>query len=225
MIGIEKTTLESSAMTKIILGSPVGKNHQIDIRSAGYCYLEAQAPNVTWRYSSTRSAGSSRSQIVYEAIKDAEVTHVYTVDSDTIPPTGTLDRLLKYNVPIVAGIYPVYLEQGLCWSFAVGKEWWSIDKSLPEGLIEATIICGSTVLIKREVFLKLEFPWFHDVIQFDDSGNDISYGEDVYFSDHAREAGFKLMVDPKIVCDHYNYASLLNFGSNYEMVYDRGVKL
>ena len=33
-------------------------------------------------------------------------------------------------------------------------------------------------------------------------------GEDEYFSRLAREAGYELMVDPTIICEHYNYGSL-----------------
>ena len=213
-------------MTKTVIGTPVGKDHQIDIRTAGYCHLEAQNPNVEWKYASTRSAGSSRNQIAYFAIKDPDVTHVYSVDSDTIPPTGTLQRLLKYDLPIVAGIYPVYVHNELHWSFVVDGAFWPVWKPLPKELIEVEAIGGSTHLNKREVFETIEQPWYQMVLTtIDKNGCDWSHGEDIYFSKKARAAGFKLMVDPTIICDHYNYASLLALGSDYEMVYDKGVQL
>jgi hypothetical protein len=207
-------------MAKVIIGTPVGKDCQIDIRTAGYCHLEAQSPGVEWRYAATRSAGSSRSQIARLALEDLDVTHVFTVDSDTIPPTGTLQRLLSYNLPIVAGIYPLSLEDGIKWSFMVDDEWWPMDKPLPDGLIEATAIAGSSHLVKREVFESLEWPWYKGVFEFDGDGTDRSYGEDMYFSKNARAAGWKLIVDPSVICDHFNYVSLLSMGGKYTMVYD-----
>ena len=41
-----------------------------------------------------------------------------------------------------------------------------------------------------------------------DDGRCYDEGEDEYFSRLAIEAGYELMVDPTIICEHYNYGSL-----------------
>jgi len=208
-------------MAKVVIGMPVSKDCQVDIRTAGYCHLEASCPDVEWRYAATRSAGTGRSQIFFHALKDPDVTHLYSMDSDTVPPTGTLQRLLKYNLPVVAGIYPLNLERGVVWSFTLDGDWWPIDKPLPSKPFEVDHIAGSTHLVKREVLESIEFPWYRDSFSSNSDGTYKNYGEDMYFSDRAKEAGWKIVVDPVIVCDHFNYTSLLSLGSNYEMVYDR----
>jgi len=50
------------------------------------------------------------------------------------------------------------------------------------------------VLIKTDVFRKMEFPWF-DL-------KEGSYGQDIYFWSKAKDAGIKLAVDTSLQCGH-----------------------
>jgi len=193
----------------IVIGVPVGKNHTIDVRTAAYCSAEAMRPGVTWGYVASRDAGVGRSTFVYQALKNPDVTHLYFMDYDVVPPNGTLQRLLNYDLPIVAGIYPMSIDE-LSWSFKTnGNNWQNAKETLPDKLMEVAAIGGSTLLIKREVFTKLERPCFKIVYrEIDEKGKCYDEGEDEYFSRIAREAGYKLMVDPTIICKHYNYREL-----------------
>jgi hypothetical protein len=191
----------------VVIGVPVDKNHTIDVRTAAYCSAECNS-NVQWGYASSREAGIGRSTFAYTALKDLGVTHLYFIDSDVVPPLGSLHKLLCHDLPIVAGIYPMRTNED-SWSFKTGDGWRSRSEELPEGLIDATCVGGSTLLIKREVFEKIERPWFKIVYRaIDDEGQCYDEGEDEYFSRIAREAGYKLMVDPTIICKHYNYREL-----------------
>ena len=207
-------------MTKVVIGIPIGKDCQVDIRTAGYCAEEAKHPDVHWGYASTRDAGVGRDAIAYFALKDPDVTHLYFMDYDVVPPAGTLQKLLGYDVPIAAGIYPMLTEDCASWSFKIGDDWWPTSKPLPNGLVEADMVGGSTVLIKREVFENIERPWwkmqYHPI---DDKGIYLRWGEDEYFSLLGRAAGYKIMVDPMIICDHFNYKSLLTLTTGYTMEY------
>ena len=192
----------------IVIGVPVGKNHIIDVRTAAYCSAEASRPGVRWGYASSREAGVGRSTFAYNALKDPAVTHLHFVDSDVIPPNGTLQKLLSYDLPIVAGIYPMLMNVP-CWSFKIGVGWQNKEIPPPDKLAEVSCIGGSTILVKREVFERLERPWFKIVYKaIDDNGRCYDEGEDEYFSRIAREAGYKLMIDPTIICKHYNYGEL-----------------
>ena len=192
----------------VVIGVPVDKDCRIDVRTAAYCSMESLRPDTKWSYVSSRDAGVGRSTIVYFALKDPEVTHIYFVDYDVVPPNGTLQKLLAHDVSIVAGIYPM-LTTELSWSFKVDGEWRLQSELLPDELTEATCVGGSTLLVKREVFEKLESPCFKIVYkEVDDSGKCYDEGEDEYFSRIVREAGFKIMVDPTIICEHFNYRSL-----------------
>jgi len=70
-------------------------------------------------------------------------------------------------------------------------------------------LAGSTLLVKREVLEKLPNPPFKiKYKEITDDGRCYDEGEDEYFSRLAREAGYKLMVDPTIICKHYNYGEI-----------------
>jgi hypothetical protein len=69
-------------------------------------------------------------------------------------------------------------------------------------------VAGSVLLVKREVFEKLPNPCFHIEYKAITDGRCYDEGEDEYFSRVAIEAGYKLMVDPTIVCKHYNYGEI-----------------
>ncbi len=190
----------------IVIGVPVDKDFNIDVRTAAYCAAEAMRPGVRWGYASSRDAGVGRSTIMHVALKNPDMTHVYSMDSDVVPPNDTLQKLLDYDFPIVAGVYPM---KGNMWSFKVGSGWCFRNESLPDKLFEATCIAGSTVLIKREVFEKLREPYFNVAYRaIDEKGMCYDEGEDEYFSRIAIEAGYKLMVDPTIICKHFNYGEI-----------------
>ena len=192
----------------IVIGVPVPKDYSCDVRTAAYCSAEASHPGVVWGYVASRECGVGRSTFVYNALKNPAVTHVYCMDYDVVPPNGTLQKLLDYDLPIVAGIYPMCTNVP-CWSFKNGNGWQNKEKPLPDKLMEVTCIGGSTVLIKREVFEKMERPWFKIVYKaIDEKGLAYDEGEDEYFSRIARETGYKLMVDPTIICKHYNYREI-----------------
>ena len=194
----------------IVIGVPVPKDYSIDVRTAAYCSAEAMRPGVQWGYVRSREAGVGRSTFAYNVLKDPEVTHLYFMDSDVVPPLGSLQKLLAHDLPIVAGIYPMMANK-LVWSFKTGDWWKDASESLGDELIKATAIGGSTLLIKREVIEKLENPCFKITYEaVNEAGRCYDEGEDEYFSRIAIEAGYDIMVDPTIICDHFNYKSLFS---------------
>jgi len=201
----------------IVIGVPVDKDHTIDVRTAAYCSAEAMRPGVKWGYVSSREAGVGRSTFAYSALKDPKVTDLYFVDSDVVPPNGTLQKLLAHDLPVVAGIYPMNVNGEKAWSFKAEGEadtktygdWRRKGSKLPEGLMNATAVGGSTLLVKREVFEKLKRPWFLIVYKpIDEEGRCYDYGEDEYFSKIVIEAGYEIKVDTSIICKHYNYGEI-----------------
>jgi len=201
----------------IVIGVPVDKDHTIDVRTAAYCSAEATHPGVKWGYVASREAGVGRSTFAYYALKDLAVTHLYFVDSDVVPPLNTLQKLLSFDLPIVAGIYPMNVNGERAWSFKTDDKadskvyggWRKKGPPLPDGLMRVTAIGGSTLLVKREVFERIKRPWFKIVYKaIDEEGHAYDEGEDEYFSRIVREAGYKILVDPTIVCKHYNYGEL-----------------
>lgn len=192
----------------ILIGVPVDKDYRIDVRTAAYCASEAKAVDVAWGYVSSRDAGVGRSTIIHTILQNPDITHFYSIDSDVVPPDYTLNKLLSYDLPIVAGIYPM---KGNLWSFKLNNQsnWQPRTEPLPDKLFEATCIGGSTILIERGVLVRLGEPCFNvSYRKIDDRGMCYDEGEDEYFSRVAREAGYKIMVDPQVICKHYNYGEI-----------------
>ena len=191
----------------IVIGVPVPKDHSIDVRTAAYCSAEAMRPGVQWGYCSSKECGVGRSAFANSVLGNPDVTHIFNIDADVVPPPNTLQKLFDYDLPIVAGIYPTVTKGNKTWSFKTddSAEWQLRDEPLPKGLTEVTAIGGSTVLIKREVFVHLDLPWFMASYNID---GEYSEKEDEHFSRMARDAGYKLMIDPSIVCKHYNYGEV-----------------
>lgn len=192
----------------IVIGVPVNKDHAIDVRTAAYCSAEAMRPGVQWGYVASREAGVGRSTFAYYALKDPKVTHLYFIDFDVVPPPDSLQKLLGHDLPIVAGIYPMMANEKV-WSFKVDDKWRPYGDPLCTGLMKASCVGGSTLLVKREVFEKIERPWFKIVYKpIDENGKCYDLGEDEYFSMKAIEAGYDIMVDPTIICKHFNYGEI-----------------
>ena len=170
----------------------------------------------------------ARNQIVAKLEKD----WLFFMDDDHIFPPETLQRLLSWDVPIVSGLYfkspgnPVphayhYMweqhnqagakEQGDHFYMAMINEVAAYltkftDKIkdgppsaiLPatrEDLLEVDGCGGGCLLIHRRVFEAMEPPYFQC-----NPGTFI--GEDFYFCRKAQAAGFKVYVDPGIICGH-----------------------
>lgn len=192
----------------IIICVPVPKDFSIDVRTAAYCSAEAMRPGVKWGYASSRDCGVGKSTSIFYALKDPDVTHIYTMDYDVVPPDGALQRLLDHDLPIVAGIYPMMTHEKV-WSFKLNHGWQSKNELLPKGLTKVKAIGGSTVLVKREVLEKMGRPWWMTVYKpIDDEGRCYDLHEDEFFSKRATEAGYDLIIDPTVICRHYNYGEI-----------------
>lgn len=140
-------------------------------------------------------------------------THLLMIDSDTIPPEDVVSRLLSHGKDITSGLTPIL-------SFNSDEQSWeTYDNCFVEaerdetGKIVKTFIaarhtglqevfrCGaSCILIKREVFEKLEKPYFRFITNEDNTSHVRS--EDINFCDEARKAGFSIFADTEVACSH-----------------------
>lgn len=159
----------------------------------------------------------ARNQIVEYFLKGS-FTHLFFIDSDTIPPRDALERLLSHDKDIVSGLTPILRldpKEGLvthdnCFTHK------DID---PNGNVEKTHIairntglkeifrCGAAcLLIKRGVFETLSKPYFTFIYNAD--GTEHTRSEDINFCDKAIEHGFEIYADTDVVCQHSKEAVL-----------------
>ena len=126
------------------------------------------------------------------------------IDADITPPAEAPWRvfnLMKHDLPVVGAV---------CFSFQFQEPFAVVLEYVPEedgyrqverleGLVEVDATGMSCIAIHRSVFEKVKPPYF--VTKIGDDG-DIQRGEDFWFCERVREAGFKIHVDCSIVCGH-----------------------
>lgn len=123
---------------------------------------------------------AQRTGLVKEAI-ERHFGHILFIDSDMRFPEDLYEKLKAHNKDIVGVNYRH--RQGNKW--AIGK-----PSTMMKGLEEVDVIGFGAILIRTEVFVLTEAPWF--ATPYDGQG---FVGEDVFFCRKAKEAGYKIFVD------------------------------
>lgn len=146
---------------------------------------------------------NARNHIVQEFLK-SDATHLFFIDSDTIPPLDALKRLIAHDRPIISAVTPIielndetgeYYRKWNC----VGMD----DKHMSPntGTRQCKGAGSSCILIKREVFEKLEMPYYRFVYT-DDAGKSVVVSEDIYFIINCLSKGIETYADTSIICRH-----------------------
>lgn len=163
---------------------------------------------------SVQPVDNARNEIVEEFLK-SDCTHLFFVDSDTIPPEDALDKLLAIDSDIATGITPIIeLDQNRVndsSGFYKRSNILGMDDQLvqPEtGIVDAKGTGGACLLIKRHVIEKMSKPLFRFIYK-DCHPDGVDFGtkkdmmsEDYYFCAKALNEGFSIKCDSSIVCRH-----------------------
>jgi len=179
-----------------------------------------------------------RNLLLKRFVDDRRWTHLLFVDTDEVVEPDTIDRLLVHNHPLVCGPVPTlhqrYGPPDEPRGVTVGTNIMVFDEpSLrgravapdepeagyrrvdPDDFPDRPFFCDASglglCLIHRRVVEQIAPPWCRFIGQFD--GEHV--GEDVYFFRQAREAGFRLLVDPSVSADHYKAIDLTHLDLLY----------
>jgi len=150
---------------------------------------------------------------------DERYTHYLMLDSDIGFEPEDVEQLLKYDRPIISGVYKRRDSHLLCcgnFTVAVG----AVDKGLDPrsgGLVEVDWCGAGFLLVKAEVFETMNAPWFYHewVENTDDTGRKHrdQTGEDISFCVKAKRNGYKIVVDADCRVDHITNKHLA-YGGN-----------
>jgi len=184
---------------------PCGLDRKIDGAAAIWCATQVVQWKATWDVIPGRQAEDSRNHGIRKYLEYKDFTHFFFLDADTIPPGNCLKKLLKHDKPFVAGVTPIY-------DWNMDRKTWNVSMSrchkelikrdpdeLPKKLFKAQGVGGTTLLIKREVLLRMEQPYFFTRRDWDGS---VMLSEDLFFTNEVLELGYNLWVDPSIKCVH-----------------------
>jgi hypothetical protein len=159
-----------------------------------------------------------RNNQVVNFLEDKRFTHIFFLDSDCCPPGLTIEKLLDYDKDIVCSVAPALINGRHVFTAATfippekrvkENECYSMPLvTAPEATgFKKVDVCGMTgVLIKREVFEKLEQPWFK--MCYDKNSTSIEMGEDYYFCNKATEAGYEVWADFDLRQQHFKTVAL-----------------
>ena len=135
-------------------------------------------------------------------------THLLYLDADMVWPTDVLTKMLRHHdVGIVGGLYvlksPPHAPVAMTGKFRVDgsvvDQFWHVDLDTTE-LIDCEVLGMGCTLIPVEVFTRIgQRPWFE--YRNDDAGWPV-VTEDVPFCLKAKEAGYRIALDPTVKCGH-----------------------
>ena len=205
---------------KILFAVPT--NSKIEASTVFSIVKICQRPDIEYLALTGSPIEQVRNAIVNELLSDQTLTHVMMMDSDIVPPDGIVDMLLECDSPMACGICPVVLEGTICTNIVGiteerpdGQFLTRIDPE--KGPFELNAAGTGVVLIRREVFENVPWPWFKR-----QEKRDIRYsvGEDIYFSRKAAKAGYKYIANPKAICGHIKPMDLMKIVGAFNEKYN-----
>lgn len=179
-----------------------------------------------------------RNTLIDRLVQQPDWSHLLFLDTDVAVPDDMLDRMLAHRVPIVCAPVPTLIRRygppdeprGATVSTNImvfddpqlrgsivepespGTGYRRVDPDdFPDGPFTTDATGLGACLIHRSVFESIERPWCAFVGQMGDG----CIGEDIYFFRKARAAGFQVVVDPSIACDHFKHLDLTHLDLLY----------
>jgi hypothetical protein len=138
---------------------------------------------------------SVRQDIAIRAIEEYKSTHLLWIDADHSFPDDTLHRLMAHKRAWVGINATTRHTEQLRTTASTSKGEFVTSGRYDKGLERVHRMGFGIVLIEARVFEAIEKPWFLIEWNQHEDGTGSFRGEDVYFCDKAREAGFAPMVD------------------------------
>lgn len=184
---------------KLLIGLSTGEH----IRKADFLpfFLGLEKPtNCLLTTVHGQSPAQARNIIIRQALS-ADCTHIFFTDDDMALPPDTITKLLRHDKDIVMGLYLMrsYPHFPTAFDLELPNGFNKFLYLLPEvnGLIPITNGGLGCVLMKTEVFKKMEDPW----ITLGELQRD-GWCDDVSFYNRARKAGFEVWLDTDALVGH-----------------------
>ncbi len=165
-----------------------------DIVQADFCFALAaltHSPGANLALINTKSSMicKSRNEMVGEAL-GVGADYLLFLDSDMVFPCTVLKQLLAREKDIVGGTYPSRVPPHKAMGITLDYQ----PLEVSGGLVEMAAIPTGCLLVNMRVFETLAMPWFqHPLVERD--GVVQPQGEDYFFCDQARAAGFSVWLD------------------------------
>ena len=189
-----------SDMKKILIAIPTSRYIEPQTFKSIYDLKVPEGYEVDFQYFYGYSVEQVRNLIADWTIKGYD--YLFAVDHDISFPSDTLERLISHSKPIVSGIYRQRLEPQILEIYDHNLRNISYEylEKQTDNLIEIGGCGFGCVLVKKEVLKDVGYPQFVYKSAIDHKN---TFSEDLYFCTKARELGWKIYVDTKIICNHH----------------------
>ncbi len=162
-----------------------------------YTFLLPEFPHGPW----TETLAEARNSLVQQAQFEG-CRKLFMMDTDQIYPLDCLTKLLTRQKDIcgvrVHRRYPPFDPILIRREKGNGKYYRVSDEEMFSGdLVEVDATGTGALLFNMEIFDKIDEPWFKVITEISSRT-----GEDIYFCEKAKEAGFRIFVDTSIEVDH-----------------------
>ena len=151
---------------------------------------------------------------------------LFYLDSDVLPPSDALTRLISHNLPVVSGLYYMRTppHEPLALRDMPGVGLTPVASWRPGELIDVDAIGMGSCLIHRRVLERIPRPWFewsygekrelYVKVKEDEEETHKKIelhgvSEDYEFCYKLKKHGFKIYVDTGVVCPHQTIANIV----------------
>lgn len=193
--------------------APVYVSHmQVMARASRVLTERGDGSRIHFIGSTDRMYTHSAENLTVREFLETDSTHLFLTEMDMVLPADTIERLLALGQPIASGLYFLRGGRGQPCLYAKaltppGNPYPHSPVTMfptdrPFAISEQGGGCPGLgcVLIAREVFERVPYPWF-DL-------KESNYGSDMYFYTKVREAGIQVWVEPAVRCGHMDYTEV-----------------
>ena len=164
-------------------------------------------PKIDPYISMARNTGVSNSILKHQTITDCD--YCLFIDADTGFTFGNIVSLIAANKSVIGGAVP-YRKGHLNEAFYCAGNFYdglpgficSLVNRKQTGIVKVDWTGGNFVLVRADVFSKIEYPWFHFGV-LDNGDSALEYGEDIGFCIKCYKANIPIYLhcdlEPKLI--------------------------
>jgi len=197
-------------MPKIFLSIPCADgfiHHQLSLRLIEWSHDSSIKLKIIF-YPNLAPLDNARNRAVKDFLED-NCDYFFHIDDDIVPPSNTLKELLLADKDVIAPLCFTMAtdDKGISFPRIVAHRYNKDKEYEPyfgKGIEETDVITGGCHLVKREVFEKLEKPYY---FTYHKNGL-VEYSEDFVFSQQCQKLGYKLFTHYGLHCKHIRYTDI-----------------
>lgn len=149
------------------------------------------------------SVAANRNEAVGDFLGRKQFSHLLFVDDDVIVPPRVIPDLLAVNAHVAGGCVPsVRAGNPYVQVQPRGVPMWLRSWPAKHETIAAGAVGGGCMMIRRDVFEVLGFPWFVWQETYSEAGGYGNASEDSAFCYRATEAGLLILAAGSVRCGH-----------------------